>query len=637
MVVNVASVRKLFGDEIILEDVSFRIDAREKVALIGRNGTGKTTLLRILAGQSEADGGSVHLSRGARIGYLKQEIPVENGRTVLEEAQAARAEVLEMGRRLEELEHVLETNPSADDLEEYATLHERFLDAQGYAAANDVRVVLAKMGFEEEDYGKPVAMLSGGEKTRLVLARLLLEEPDLLVLDEPTNHLDLQATEWLEGWIRGYPGAVLIVSHDRVFLQETVQKIVLLENGRTKSYPGPFDKFLKLRASEEERLAEVARRQKEEMDKLDEYVRRFMGSERTAQARGRLKMLERMKDQRVEAPKADKNMKAGFQSQKRSGDIVVQTKGLSKSFDEQVLFENLDWTVQRGERWGVIGQNGTGKSTLVSILLGLQDPDSGTTKLGSNVYPDWFAQEASDLDWGQSPLEYIMDTCGLKPEEARKLLGRFLFSGDDVFRKIGTLSGGEKNKLALARLTYESPNLLVLDEPTNHLDFDSREALADVLRSYKGTLILVSHDRWLLEQTTDRTMDIRRDGIRQYPGSYADYRRALARESAAQPRTTPTDEPKPKSTLSQREISKEISRLEKEFAQAEDNVADLEARLEALEAALANPSPGADLLEQTTQHENLQKQVAEALSYWEQLGAQLEETRSMQGRPGDNR
>jgi ATP-binding cassette subfamily F protein 3 len=288
VLLSVSNVAKSFGVDHILTGVTFRLDAREKVALVGRNGAGKTTLLKIMTGQQEPDSGSVQLARGAKVGYLRQESQVDAGRTVLEEAEESVRSQLEMRDRLQKLELKLEQGePSPEDLEEYALLHEHFMEAEGYSAERDIRVVLQRMGFTEDEFSKPTSKLSGGEKTRLALARLLLEEPDLLILDEPTNHLDLQATEWLESWIKGYHGAVLLVSHDRAFLDNTAERVILMRDGTVKSYPGPFEKYLALKAEEEERQAEVARKQELEIAKMDEYVRRFMNSQRTAQARGR--------------------------------------------------------------------------------------------------------------------------------------------------------------------------------------------------------------------------------------------------------------------------------------------------------------------------------------------------------------
>ena len=594
VLLNVADISKAFGIDVILRGVSFRMDRREKVALVGRNGTGKTTLIRILTQEMEPDSGSVQFGRGVNVGYLRQESEGDSERTVVEEAEQARRHVLDLGERLKTLESRLQDNPSDEDLDEFSLLHEHFMSAEGYEVGRDIRVVLLKMGFREDEFDKPSSALSGGERTRLALARLLLEEPDLLILDEPTNHLDLQATEWLEGWIRSYPGAVLSVSHDREFLANTAERILDLSDGKIKSYPGPFDKYIKLRDEEEERQAEVARRQQIEIEKLDEYVRRFMNSQRTAQARGRLKMKERLVANSVQAPKKQKGMKAGFHPTKRSGDVVAECDGLTMGFAGRPLFEDLKWTVRIGERWGVIGENGSGKSTLIKNLLGLLEPWGGSARLGANVEVGYFAQDTSELNLDQSPLDFLVWECDMLPAEARDLLGRFLITGDDVFRPTKTLSGGEKNKLSLARLTRLNPNLLVLDEPTNHLDMDSREALADVLSSYRGTLILVSHDRWLLRRITDHTLDLREGKARLFPGSYGEYRR----RSQAKPQETPGSGNAPAEPndggdqpMSQREISKEIGRAEKLVEQMERDIAQDEESLRTLEERLAGLSP----------------------------------------------
>ena len=455
MLLTVSNVAKSYGVDQILTGVTFRLDAREKVALVGRNGTGKTTLLKILTGQMEPDSGNIQIAKGAKIGYLRQEAPVTMGRTVLEEAEEAVEEQLALRERLDVLEAKLaEGEPSPDDLEEYSLLHEHFLDAEGYSAERDTRVVLQKMGFTEDEFDKPTSKLSGGEKTRLAIARLLLEEPDLLILDEPTNHLDLQATEWLEGWLKGYHGAVLLVSHDRAFLDNTAERVLVLRDGTVKAYPGPFPKYLQLKAEEEERQTEVARRQDMEIAKMDEYVRRFMNSQRTAQARGRLKLMNRLIESKVEAPKNEKGMKAGFGEAKRSGDIVIATEKLTVGFlseadEKTILFTNLEWTARYGDRWGVIGENGSGKSTLIKVLMGQLEPLEGRTRLGSNIVAGYFSQDTSDIDPEMSPLDVMVWEMDMKPPEARNLLARFLLSGDDVYRPVRTLSGGEKTSFRL--------------------------------------------------------------------------------------------------------------------------------------------------------------------------------------------
>lgn len=611
----------------MLDGATFRLDRREKVALVGRNGTGKTTLLKIVTGLMESDAGSVNLARGAKVGYLRQDLPVQLGRTVLEEAQSATADRIAMRARLEALEAKLEAGATDEDLEEYALLHEHFLEAEGYSLERDIRVVLQRMGFEESEFDKRTDSLSGGERTRLALARMLLEEPDLLILDEPTNHLDLQATEWLESWIRGYHGAILLVSHDRTFLENTAERVLELREGKVKSYDGNYAAFLKLREEDEARQAEVARQQSRQIAKLDEYVRRFMNSQRTAQARGRLKQLDKLVESRVIAPKSDRGMAAGFGKISRSGTIVLETKGLGLQFTdaEKPLFTGVDWTVRFGERWGIIGENGAGKSTLVRVALGQQEATAGSAKLGAAVVFGYFRQDGEDLDPDETPLDFLVWECDMQPPDARNLLGRFLIEGDDALRPIKTLSGGERNKLSLARLTQLNPNLLVLDEPTNHLDIDSREALIEVLRSYKGTLVVVSHDRRLLAQVTDHILDLRRSGPIFYPGSYSDYRRKHVSVQPTQRSDKGTMQPVPTPALSPREISKELERLARLEDSQLQQVGEAEKSLAQVELRLASIGPKDDVTSLSKEHARLQIELREEVARWEATTAQIEE------------
>lgn len=635
MLLSVNNLHKSFGVDVILDGVTFRIGARSKVAMVGRNGTGKTTILKIITGALEPDTGQVLVAKGARVGFLRQEHAVTLGRTVLEEAESSQSEQVAMRDRLAELEKRLEDSPTEEELEEYALLHEHFMESEGYSLDRDVRTVLLRMGFHEEEFSKQTDVLSGGEKTRLALARLLLEEPDLLILDEPTNHLDLEATEWLERWINAYHGAVLLVSHDRTFLENTAAAVIDLQDGKAKSYDANFRDFLKLKAEDEARLAEVAKRQAADIAKLDEFVRRFMNSQRTAQARGRQKLMNRMIEAKVEAPKKDRGMAAGFGKAKRSGDLVVSCKDLSVGFDpEKPLFKGLDWTVQWGERWGVIGENGSGKSTLMRTILGEIEPLTGTGKLGANVQYGYFHQDVSDLDPDASPLEYLVYEAGMDTAPARDLLGRFLFSGDDVMRPVKSLSGGEKNKLVLAKLTQMNPNLLILDEPTNHLDMDSREALAGVLKEYTGTLVLVSHDRWLLDQVTQQTLDVKSAGPVVYNGPCGQYRARKPENPVVDKAkaSAPTAVAQP--SVNHRELSKEIARLEKLVEEIESQVSRAESRLKETEALLAGVAPDADILDLLNQHRTAQEEVDASLAAWEEQTAKLEECRRLQGPAG---
>ena len=622
VLLSVSGLSKQFGVDIVLDAVSFRLDPREKVALVGRNGTGKTTLIKILTGEMQQDKGTVQLSRGAKVGYLRQEAPVGEGRTVLQEVESALEIRLRLKKRLQELEARLEQGPTDDDLDEYALVHEHFIEAEGYSAESDIKTVLLRMGFEEQEFDRPTAALSGGERTRLAIARLLLEEPDLLVLDEPTNHLDLQATEWLEGWITKYHGAVLLVSHDREFLRNTAQRTIELRDHKAESFPGGFDQYLKLRKERDEHLADLAKKQQDQIAKLDEYVRRFMNSQRTAQARGRLKQMQKLESKKVSAPKDQRAMKGAIKASKRSGEIVFECQGLSIGYGETPLLQGLDWTVRWGERWGVIGENGAGKSTLVRTLLGMQPPLLGLVRAGKSVEVGYFAQEAQGLDQDLSPLQFLCYECGMDSGPARDLLGRFLIEGDDVFRPIGTLSGGEKNKLAVARLCQLSPNALVLDEPTNHLDMASREALAELLHDYKGTLVLVSHDRWLLGQLTESILDLRRSGPVVYPGSYDEYKRRGSMSLAV--RKTIARVQAPQRPASQRETSKEIERLRRTIAENEQTVTELERSVAVTESQLASPEAGADLVALAALHSGLRTKLEAALTEWESSARRLE-------------
>lgn len=637
MILNVSNISKLFAAEIVLENVSFRLDRHEKVALVGRNGAGKTTFLKILTGEYQADGGSIQWERGASVGYLSQSSMPSSEKTVLQVATEAREHLVEMEARMKELEIAMENGATTEDLDEYSLLQEHFISEGGYSVETDLKVVLKRLGFTEDAFDKPVSALSGGEKTRLALAKLLLEEPDLLILDEPTNHLDLDAIEWLESWIKGYHGTVMCVSHDRTFLQAICERVIEIRDGVANSYPGTFEKYLVLRREEDARLEMMAEKQEQEMAKLDEFVRRFMNSQRTAQARGRLKMLERMEAQKITTRKDGRSMHASLKVQKRAGDIVLKCDKLSMAFGAQKLFQDLSWTVNWGDRWGVIGANGAGKSTLMKVALGELEAISGTGRLGANVDLGWFRQDATFLDLDLTPLETMNIELGMEHGPARNYLGRFLVTGDDVFRPIRTMSGGERTKIAMAVILAMNPNVLILDEPTNHLDIESREALAILLKEFDGTLIMISHDRWMLEQITEKTMDLQPGAVHQYPGAYAEYRE-WKRNGMGNP-----EEAKPKSkvanifvepikpTLTPREMSKEIGRLEKLLVATEAKIEKLETDLSTLEGRMSDPQPTDDIREMSYKYVEIKDDIDRAMGVWAETGELLEELKTARG------
>ncbi|KAA0228494.1 ABC-F family ATP-binding cassette domain-containing protein [Fimbriimonadia bacterium ATM] len=638
MLLEAAQIQKSYGAKVVLTNASLRVGYGERVALVGRNGCGKTSLLRILLGEIEPDKGTVIRHRGCRIGVLRQNVeesPLHL--TVRAAASMARSEQMQTKARLSELEAQMSAGESVD-LEEYANLHERLLETGAYDAEREIDSVLSRLGFTHDDMGRPIAQLSGGQRTRLLLGTLLLEQPDLLILDEPTNHLDIEAVEWLENWLVQHRIAAVIVSHDRDFLQNTADRIVELENGKTREWPGPFDHFLRLREEDRQRAARIARTEAAKAAKLDEFVRRFMNSERTAQAKGRLRLLNRLNANRMNVPTDQRSMSVGFGSPTRSGDIVIRCEKLSVSFDSQVVFHDLDWIVMRGERWGVVGPNGCGKSTLLRALVQELAPTNGLARLGSKVQVGYFSQDLDLFELTDTPMDVLCGDLGMEIQPARNLLGRLLITGDQAFQTIGSMSGGERNKLALACLTAMNPNLLILDEPTNHLDFDSRQALINVLAEFKGTLVVASHDRWLLREVTNRTLEFGAFGILKKLEGYS---RPIAdggnQEQVvnAKKRSTKSSGGRPvqfawREPMSAHELSKSIVRKRTELERAESRVHALEAEIAHLEAQLATPPDDASLFELTLRHKDLVTSLGQAFEAWETVGTELDELEKLQ-------
>jgi ATP-binding cassette subfamily F protein 3 len=630
MLLRVSGVAKSYGADVILDDASFFLGPREKVALVGRNGTGKTTLLKILTGQETANQGTITASPGMRIAYLRQNEAVTPGSTVRAEAERGLGERLHLRDRYEEIAASLERGTAEEGaLEEFHELGERLADLEAFGTENDLRSVLDRLGFTPEDDDKSTDTLSGGQRTRLALARMLLEEPDLLILDEPTNHLDLSATEWLEAWVARYPGAVLLVSHDRTFLERTAERYLEIRDRRVFAYDGPYAQYRRLRQEDLDRQAQTAARQAAEIAQLDEFVRRFINSQRTAEARGRRKKMERLMAEQVQAPTQEAGLHFDFSKVARSGDQVYVCEKLQVGYDGLPLAPALDWTVRYGERWGIIGENGAGKSTLLKTMVGALDPVTGAVRTGSGVSLGYFTQDAVQFDGEDTPLDYMVWECGLDVGPARDVLAKFLFTGDDVFKPISALSGGERNKLQLAALTIAQPNCLALDEPTNHLDMDSREALANVLKQFPGTLLLVSHDRWLLGQLADSVLDVRRSGTRQFAGGFADYmsrRDDLPAPAPKNAKAAPTEAPAP--TLSPRELSKEIGRQEKAVQEAERAVEHWEGVVAQINRDLENPNPD-EVAALCERHEAAQNALARAMDDWAESAVRLAELEAM--------
>jgi ATP-binding cassette, subfamily F, member 3 len=580
-------VRYHGGDLKVLSGVSFSVETGEKIGLVGRNGAGKTTLLEILAGDSEADSGSVERVGGAKVGMTSQSLYVgERGRLSLEEEIiSAFRPLIEREKELEELEARLSENPSAALLESYGRLQGEFERDGGYDYRARAASTLSSLGFAPEDWKRPVGSFSGGEQSRIALARLLLEEPDLVLLDEPTNHLDLKAIEWLENFVKGARSACLVVSHDRYFLDATVGSILELEDGKLTSYVGNYSKYVAEKKARSEQLARKAKANAERRAQLERFIERNRAKARKAsQAKSKQKLLDRM--EKIEAPKKDtKNVKLELLSDiSRAGRVVLEMEDVRYAHEDsdETLLDGLDLTVERGERVALLGPNGAGKSTILRLATGELSPQRGSVRLGHNVVPAYQDQQFARLDDNKRVLEEAMDATGLKAPETRDLLGAFLFSGEDVFKKVASLSGGERNRLSLVEIVVSDANLLLLDEPTNNLDIPAREALEEALLEYHGTMLFISHDRYFLRKLATRIVELEGKKLTNFLGGY-DYYRSHRRLDQGEAKRRPRRRVRPGQSKEQNVLAarlvavegeidateRRLSRLEKELATSE--------------------------------------------------------------------
>jgi len=568
-------------------DVSCSVAWGDRIALVGRNGTGKTTLLNILAGLDEPSRGSVYRSRGLQIGYLPQGAMLEGEGSVWQEMMTVFGPLREMEGRLHKLELEM-ANPARSDaaLETYAPLHEEFESLGGYTYQDRAKHVLMGLGFPPEEHDMPLDHLSGGQKTRAFLAKLLLESPDLLLLDEPTNHLDLQAIEWLEGYLNTWEGTVVLVAHDRYFMDRVVRKVWELAFGRLETYPGNYSHYVQQRTERHQRWLKEHKAQELFVAKEEDFIRRYMAGQRTRQAQGRLKRLERFKrDKALDRPREEHTIKLQLQAPLRSGDKVIWTQDLEVGYDaEAPLFHSPDLDLRRGECVALLGPNGSGKTTFLKTVLGEIEPLAGYARLGASLKTGYFAQVHADLEPGKSVLDSILEVKNLPLGEARNFLGRFLFSGDDVFKLIGELSGGERSRVALARLVMQRANFLLLDEPTNHLDIASQEVLEEVLDDFEGTIVLVTHDRYLVDRLATQlwVIDAQDQALDLFRGTWAEYVEARNQE-AKRPEVR---EAKDKWSVDRRQARRDEQRTRREEQSRQQRAAEVETEIHQLEAEL---------------------------------------------------
>lgn len=519
--VRLEKVSKSYGAHTVLDHVSWQVEEGDRIGLIGLNGCGKTTLFRLMMETLSPDSGTVIRKRGVRIGYLPQEPVLDGTRTVLQEILSAFQSLTAMQAELTRMESEMASDRHDEALlHRYGALLERYEAQGGYGIEREAKSVLSGLGLDEESQDRPVAVLSGGEKTRVALAKLLCGRPDLLLLDEPTNHLDIGATEWLEDFLTKYPGSVVVVSHDRYFLDRVVSEISELEDRGLQHYKGTYSEYAPEKARREAQKRKHYEEQQAEIARTEDFIQRNIAGQKTRQAQSRRKRLA--KTERLAPPKGERNVRLHFTPERRGGNEVLVCEGLTKRYEDRTLFQDLTWTVRRGERLGIIGPNGTGKTTLLRMLLDHETPDAGTIRFGSHIHVGYYDQERLDLNVKHSVLEEVWAMDPRRPEgEMRTFLGAFLFSGDDVFKRIGSLSGGEQSRVSLCKLILSKANLLILDEPTNHLDIPSRMALEAALMHYEGTILTVSHDRYFLNRLANRILFMGLGRSRLYEGGYA--------------------------------------------------------------------------------------------------------------------
>ena len=539
--ISFSNLNKQYGKQLVFVDAFFQLNPGEKVGLVGPNGAGKTTLFRMIVGDEAPDEGEVTVPKKLTIGYFRQDVEEMKGRSVLDEAIAGSGRVGHLHHELEHLQQAMEDPKQADNmdriLERFGEVQEEYEHLGGYALEAQAREVLHGLGFRDEQIDGDVGALSGGWKMRVALARVLLGRPDVLLMDEPTNHLDIESIIWLEQFLRSYEGALLMTSHDREFMNRLVSKIAEIDGGEIIAYSGNYDFYERERAMREKNQHAAFARQQAMLAKEQRFIERFKAhAAKAAQVQSRIKALDKI--DKIELPKKRHVVKFDFRVPPRSGDLVAVVDGVHKSYGSRVIYDGFNLTIRRGERWAVMGRNGAGKTTLLKMIAGASAPDTGEVRLGASLTMGYFAQQSLDvLDADLTIIEQLQKDF---PQDGlgslRTLAGAFQFSGDDVDKPIRALSGGEKSRLAMARMLYNPPNFLVLDEPTNHLDLATKEMLIDALKGFEGTMIFVSHDRTFLRGLGSRVLELGGESgtdrePRIYPGSYVEYVQALGHEA----------------------------------------------------------------------------------------------------------
>ena len=641
MILNATNISKSFGSNEIIKDANFLVNEHEKVAIVGVNGAGKTTLLKILTGEERADSGNVILAKDAKLGYLRQINNVDSTLSIIDELYTVIEHILNMEKRMLEMQEQMQ-HLSGEELEalysSYTALTHSYELMDGYAAKSKVIGILKGLGFNENDFERKINTLSGGQKTRVFLAKLLLEEPDIILLDEPTNHLDLRSIEWLESYLLNYKGAVIIVSHDRYFLDKIVSKVIDIENAEVQMYSGNYSDFsAKKQMLLDAKMKEYLNQQQEikHQEAVITKLKQFNREKSIKRAESRQKQLEKI--DRVEAPVTHiENMKLSLDISKESGKDVITVHDLSKSFDEKHLFSNINFEIKRGERVAIIGDNGTGKTTLLKIINGLLSPDTGEVIYGSNVSIAYYDQEHQVLHMDKTLFDEISDTYPeMNNTQIRNILAAFLFTGEDVFKKIGDLSGGERGRVSLVKLMLSKANFLLLDEPTNHLDILSKDVLESALNSFPGTICYVSHDRYFINKTATRILDLTGNRLLNYIGNYDYYieKREVVEGAANLSNNNIEEKPTEISDSKQEWIENKNAQAQKKkitnaLNKCEKEIEKIEEKLGLIDEEFANPEISSNvgkLMELQKEKTALEEKLEKLMNEWEELTLSLEE------------
>jgi ATP-binding cassette, subfamily F, member 3 len=643
--IQLSAAGKRFGPKILFEDVDWLITPHERAGLVGANGTGKTTLMKVLADFDGLDYGSVSRTRGMTAGYLPQDGLSLSGRSVFAECMSVFADLRAMEQEMETLMHQMgELDPSSA---EYSAVTERFhqLDSEfrtrdGYSIEAQVGTVLDGLGFRKADWHRRTEEFSGGWQMRIALGKLLLEKPNLLLLDEPTNHLDLEARNWLERYLAEYPHAIVLISHDRYFLDVTVNKIVEIWNKGIHFYPGNYEKYIQQKTERREQLESAYRNQRERIEQLEAFISRFRyQATKAKQVQSRIKELEKI--ERIEVPQDEKAIHFSFPQPKPSGRVVAEFQRVAKRYGSLEVFRGVNFLIERGDRVALVGVNGAGKSTLIKLLAGTEPLTSGEYKLGHNVQPDYFAQDQyKELDPDARLLDDIGDVSGnARQTELRSLLGCFLFSEDDVFKRIGVLSGGERNRYALAKLLVRPSNFLLLDEPTNHLDMRAKDVLLHALEKFSGTVVFVSHDRYFIDKLATRVFEVGAGGVQIFPGNYEDYlwrkegrQIDLTLPGAVNGAGSHAVEAEPAADAEAQSAAKNQKRLnpmklrkmQDRCRELEQAIADLESEIAGHEAALSDFRSAEETIRRAEALEQARTDLAGRLKEWEEVSETIE-------------